>query len=177
MSGGARLSDAEVEARARRITVVGFDVDGVCTDGKLYYGAQGEALHAFHARDGMGIVKARLAGLTLVAISGRSSANVAARLGELKVPFIRQGIWDKAATLDTVLSEVGAAWEQVAFVGDDINDVPCLRRAALAVAVPDAAADVLPFAHLVTAAAGGRGALREVLERVLKAQGKWTIPE
>jgi len=165
----------EVLARAKRVRLVGFDVDGVCTDGKLYYGASGEMMHAFHARDGLGIVRARQSGLVLAAITGRVSRNVEARLSELRVPHIVQGAARKEEALGAILTRLAIGWSEVAFIGDDVNDVPCLRRAGLAVCVPDAADDVPAHVHLVTERKGGEGALRELLELVLKAQGGWRI--
>jgi 3-deoxy-D-manno-octulosonate 8-phosphate phosphatase (KDO 8-P phosphatase) len=165
----------DLASRAQRIKVIGFDVDGVCTDGRIWYGPDGEALHAFHTRDGLGIVLARKAGVVLVAVTGRNSPNVAARLTELKVPHILQGVAKKAETFGRVLAEIGATWEEAAFIGDDINDVPCLRRAGLAACVPDAADGVAEFAHVVTRRRGGEGALRELIEIVLRAQGRWNI--
>ncbi len=168
------LGAADIDARAKRIKVLAFDVDGVCTDGRLYYSPDGCALHAFHARDGLGLVRARLAGLVCAAISGRASRNVDARLGELKVPYIRQGITHKDRELQTILSEVGATLDEVCFVGDDVNDLCCLRVVGLAVAPADADPAVLQAVHLVAARPGGHGVLREVVERILRAQGRWS---
>lgn len=169
------IEAAELSSRAQRIRVIGFDVDGVCTDARLYYGASGEMMHAFSSRDGLGIVLARKAGLVLAAISGRTSASVAARMGELKVPHILQGVGKKADALGGVLAQVGASWEQAAFIGDDVNDVPCLKRVGLAACVPDAADGVSDFAHVVVRRRGGEGALRELIEIVLRAQGRWSV--
>lgn len=163
----------DLAARAQKIRVLAFDVDGVCTDGKLYYGEQGEVLHAFFARDGLGMGIARAAGLVLVAVSGRVSKHVDARLRELKVPHIVQGARRKDEELERVLQELGIRWDETAFIGDDINDIPPMRRAGLAACVPDAADDVATEAHYVTRRPGGRGALRELIELVLKAQGRW----
>jgi 3-deoxy-D-manno-octulosonate 8-phosphate phosphatase (KDO 8-P phosphatase) len=165
----------DLVSRAQRVRVLGFDVDGVCTDGRIWYGAAGEAYHAFNTRDGLGIVLARNAGLTLVAVTGRSSPNVQARLGELKVTHILQGVPRKAEAFGRVLAELGVGWEEAAFIGDDINDVPCLRRAGLAACVPDAADGVADLVHVVTRRRGGEGALRELIEIVLRAQGRWAI--
>jgi 3-deoxy-D-manno-octulosonate 8-phosphate phosphatase (KDO 8-P phosphatase) len=164
------LHEDDIKIRARRIKVFAFDVDGVCTDGRLYYGPAGEALHAFFARDGLGIVMARQAGLVLAAISGRRSASVHARLSELKVPHILQGIDDKAAALSALLESCGASWDETAFVGDDVNDLPCLTRVGLSFAVADAVPSVAAQVHLVTRSGGGRGGLREALDLVLHAQ-------
>jgi 3-deoxy-D-manno-octulosonate 8-phosphate phosphatase (KDO 8-P phosphatase) len=170
-----RLPLDEVTARARRVRVLAFDVDGVCTDGRLFYGPDGCALHAFHARDGLGLVRAREAGVICAAISGRASRNVDARLGELKVPFIRQGIVDKAGELQRILAELGAGIEEACFVGDDVNDLPVMRIVGLSVAPADAEPAVLAEAMTVTQRVGGSGVLREVVELVLGAQGRWQI--
>jgi len=170
-----RLTLDEVAARARRVRVLAFDVDGVCTDGRLFYGPDGCALHAFHARDGLGLVRAREAGLVCAAISGRASRNVDARLGELKVPFIRQGIADKASELQKILAELGASVDEACFVGDDVNDLPVMRIVGLSVAPADAEPGVLAEAMAVTQRVGGSGVLREVVELILGAQGRWQI--
>ena len=169
------IETEDLSTRAARIRVIGFDVDGVCTDGSLYYGPEGEALHAFCARDGLGIALARKAGLILVAVSGRKSKNVEARLTELKVPHILQGVWKKDDALGEVLAEVGAQWNETAFIGDDVNDVPAMKKAGLAACVPDAADGVADFAHVVVRRRGGEGALRELIEIVLRSQGRWSV--
>lgn len=170
---GPRVPLAELTARAAAIKVVAFDVDGVLTDGKLYYGPTGEMLHAFQARDGLGIVRARIAGLVLVAVTGRMSKNVQARLSELKIPHVLQGIGKKDAALEEVLAQEGATLQECAFIGDDVNDVCCMQKVRLAACVPDCADGVAPHVHYVTKRKGGEGALRELIEIVLKAQGKW----
>jgi 3-deoxy-D-manno-octulosonate 8-phosphate phosphatase (KDO 8-P phosphatase) len=170
---GPRVPLDELAARARDVKVVAFDVDGVLTDGRLYYGPDGELMHAFQARDGLGMVRARLAGLVLVAVTGRVSKNVDARLRELKVQHVVQGARQKDEELQAVLDKEGASFAQAAFVGDDVNDVCCFAKVRLAACVPDSADDVAPHVHYVTRRKGGEGALREVIELVLKAQGRW----
>lgn len=167
----------DVAARAARIQVIAFDVDGVLTDGRLFYGPSGCALHAFHARDGLGLVRARLAGLKLVAISGRSSENVTARLSELKVDVIRQGISAKARELKAILDEFGVDAAACAYVGDDVNDLGALGVVGLACAPADAVDDVKAAVHVVCARRGGEGVLREVVELILRAQGRWVAGE
>ena len=159
--------------KAQKIKLIAFDVDGVCTDGRFYYGPQGEALHAFHARDGMGLVLARQQGIPTAAISGRNSKNVEARLSELKVPHIHQGISDKLTVLDTLRTHYDLQWEEVAFVGDDVNDIILLQKVGLATVVADAAYDVERHADLILSARGGHGALRELVEGILRCQKKW----
>jgi 3-deoxy-D-manno-octulosonate 8-phosphate phosphatase (KDO 8-P phosphatase) len=168
------IEGVDLATRAQRVRVIGFDVDGVCTDSRLYYGASGELMHAFSTRDGLGIVLARKAGLVLAAVSGRTSAAVTARLSELKVPHILQGVSKKADAFGGVLKEVGATWEEAAFIGDDINDVPCMKKVGLAACVPDAADGVSDFVHVIVRRRGGDGALRELIEIVLRAQGRWS---
>lgn len=165
---------AAIEARAAKIKVLAFDVDGVCTDGRLYYGPQGCALHAFSARDGLGLVRARLAGLTTCAISGRASDNVTARLSELRVPYIRQGVVDKARELTSILDEVGATMEEVCYVGDDVNDLALLRLVGLSAAVADGEPCLFRDVHLITRRGGGQGVLRELAELILRARGQWS---
>jgi 3-deoxy-D-manno-octulosonate 8-phosphate phosphatase (KDO 8-P phosphatase) len=177
----AALSLDELDERAKKIRVLAFDVDGVATDGRLFYGSVpggvGCAFHAFHARDGLGLVRAREAGLVLAAISGRSSPNVEARLSELKVPHIRQGVWKKAAELKAILDGAGADWGACCFVGDDVNDLPCLRRAGLAAAPRDAVKEVRDAVHWVSDYDGGHGVLRDLVEVILRAQGKWSTDD
>lgn len=170
---GPRVPHDDLVARAQDVRLVAFDVDGVCTDGKLYYGPQGEALHAFQARDGLGIVRARLSGLTLVAITGRVSKNVDARLRELKVPHVLQGVAKKDDALEALLAAEGATFAQTAYIGDDVNDVACLQKARLSATVPDCADGVAEHVHYVTRRRGGEGALRELIELVLRAQARW----
>ena len=163
----------ELAAKAAQIQLVAFDVDGVCTDGRLYYGDDGEALHAFHARDGMGLVLARQQGLPTAAISGRRSGHVQSRLSELKVPHILQGIQDKPAHLENLKAQYGCEWQHVAYVGDDVNDIGLLQKVGLGAAVADAAYGVADCAHFSLQTVGGRGALRELLEGILRVQAKW----
>jgi len=163
----------DVLARARRVKLLAFDVDGVCTDGRLFYGPDGCALHAFHARDGLGLVLARGAGVVCAAVSGRTSPNVLARLSELKVPYVRQGVAQKDEEVTALAALVGVGLDECCFVGDDVNDLPAMRIVGLGVAVSDAEVDVVDGAHFVTRRAGGHGAIRELVEVILRSQGKW----
>ena len=159
--------------KAQKIRLVAFDVDGVCTDGRFYYGPNGEALHAFHARDGMGLVLARQQNIPTAAISGRDSQNVQARLSELKVPHIHQGISDKLAVLDALRIKYELEWDEIAFVGDDVNDIVLLKKVGLSAVVADAAYGVGTHATFTLSSRGGHGALRELLEGILRCQEKW----
>jgi 3-deoxy-D-manno-octulosonate 8-phosphate phosphatase (KDO 8-P phosphatase) len=168
---GGIAPDVLVRARAVRLLIL--DVDGVLTDGRLLYGTGGIELKAFDARDGHGIVLFHEAGRRTAIITGRSSDVVGRRAAELGIADVVQGTRDKLASYREVLGRHGLADAQVACVGDDVNDLPLLLRAGLAVTVPGAAPEAKAAAHYVTRRAGGRGAVREVLELILKSQGLW----
>jgi 3-deoxy-D-manno-octulosonate 8-phosphate phosphatase (KDO 8-P phosphatase) len=154
----------------RRIQLLVLDVDGVLTDGRLFYGAKGEALKAFHVRDGHGIKQVSAAGITVAIISGRKSPAVAKRARELGIRHVMQGASDKLAALTRLLKARKVALEHCACVGDDTPDAPILQVAGLAIAVADAHADALAAAHLVTSRPGGHGAVREVCDWLLDAR-------
>lgn len=151
----------------RRIRVVAFDVDGTLTDGSIYLGADGEALKRFCARDGMGMVLARRAGLVVGLISGRASAITRRRAAELELDFCYDGAHDKVAVLEAELTSRGYTWKDAAFMGDDINDVPVLQRVALAAVPADADVSAAAVAQYRSRCNGGRGAAREWLDRWL----------
>ncbi len=159
--------------RLRRVRLVLMDVDGVLTDGRLYLFSDGTEARAFHVRDGHGIRMGQGAGLDFGILSGRSSPVVAARAEELGFAEVHQGVGDKAARLQEILARRGSPDAAVCYVGDDLVDVPVLRQAGLAVAPADADGAARAAAHWVTAASGGHGAVREVVEAILRAQGTW----
>jgi 3-deoxy-D-manno-octulosonate 8-phosphate phosphatase (KDO 8-P phosphatase) len=175
------------QARARKIKLLLFDVDGVLTDGKLYFlpdreksqgsselSAQGSIeFKGFHAHDGVAISLARLGGLRTGLITKRFSETVALRARDLKLEFVRQGSHDKGAAFQEIVHEAGLHPDEAAFVGDDIVDLPAMRLAGLAVAVANARIDVKEEAHFTTPRVGGDGALRDAVELILKAQGNW----
>jgi 3-deoxy-D-manno-octulosonate 8-phosphate phosphatase (KDO 8-P phosphatase) len=176
------------EARARKIKLLLFDVDGVLTDGKLFFipnagqasqshpelSAQGSIeFKGFHAHDGVAISLARVGGLRTGLITKRFSETVALRARDLKLEFVRQGIQNKRAAFEEIAKEAGLGLQQAAFVGDDVVDLPAMRAGGLAVAVKNARAEVKKEAHYVTPHAGGEGALRDAVEFILEAQGKW----
>jgi len=165
----------DVLTRARRVRAVVLDVDGVLTDGSLYYGTRGESLKRFAARDGFGIKAAQAQGLHVAVLSGRVAAPLASRLADLGVEpeLVIQGSRDKSADLDRLAATLGLDPEEMAVVGDDIPDLPALRRAGLAACPADAVPEVRRVCHLVCRASGGNGAVREVIETVLRAQGRW----
>lgn len=171
MSGVRRKAARVGTAVAKGLRLLVLDCDGVLTDGALYFGARGEALKVFHVRDGHGIKQLQAAGITVAVISGRRSAALARRCRELGISHVQQGVADKSASLDHLLTRLRLTDAQVACVGDDTPDVPLLRRAAVAVAVADAHADARDAAHWCTTLPGGRGAVREVCDALLAARG------
>ena len=157
--------------RAQSVRVVFLDVDGVLTDGGLYFSEAGETLKRFHTLDGHGMKLLQRAGITPAVISGRDSTPLRARLSALGVTHMRLGTEDKQPAAETLLAELGLDWSAAAAMGDDWPDLPMLRRAALACAPPDAHAEVLSVAHHVTRRPGGAGAVRELCDLLLIAQG------
>ncbi|MEQ9500541.1 MAG: HAD hydrolase family protein [Deltaproteobacteria bacterium] len=166
---------AEVEERARRVKALFMDVDGVLTDGRVQYLADGSELKSFHVRDGLGIKLMRIADCRVAFISGRSSPAVQRRGEELGVDAMFLGIEDKSGAYDALLEQFGITEDEVAYVGDDLPDLDVLRRSGLSFAVADAAPEVRSAAHVVLRTSGGQGAVREACERILKAKGAWRI--
>jgi 3-deoxy-D-manno-octulosonate 8-phosphate phosphatase (KDO 8-P phosphatase) len=156
--------------RANDVRLLVLDVDGVLTDGRLYFTARGEEMKCFHVRDGAGIVQLLRADLQVAVISGRDSRAVERRMNELGVTWVRQGIVDKLAALRELLDIVGLTTHQVACMGDDLADVPLLEAARLAVTVADAHPSAKSRAHFITQALGGHGAVREVCDLILESQ-------
>lgn len=169
------LSPDELSRRARRIRVILTDCDGVLTDGRLYYAGDScaEPFKVFHIHDGLGLRLAARAGLKIGIISGRESRALIARGRELGVHHLYCGSDEKLVAYKRILLDEGASEAEVAYIGDDLPDLPLLTCVGLAVAVADAVEEVRTAAHYVTARAGGTGAVREVVELILKAQGLW----
>jgi 3-deoxy-D-manno-octulosonate 8-phosphate phosphatase (KDO 8-P phosphatase) len=163
----------DILERARRVRMLILDCDGVLTDGRIIMLPDGDETKVFDVKDGHAIVMMHRAGIKSGIISGRRSSVVRARAKELGIAHVHEMAWVKTGAYEQILAEEGLAGEAVCYVGDDVVDIPLLRRAGLAVAVADAVAEVKQAAHLVTARAGGRGAVREVIELILRAQGKW----
>jgi 3-deoxy-D-manno-octulosonate 8-phosphate phosphatase (KDO 8-P phosphatase) len=168
------------QARARKIKLLLFDVDGVLTDGKLFFlplPAESQTsrieFKGFHAHDGASISLARLGGIRTGLITKRISETVSLRARDLKLEFVYQGVDDKRTCFDEVVKKAGLKPEEAAFVGDDVIDLPAMRAGGLAIAVKNARAEVKNEAHYVTPHAGGDGALRDAVEFILKAQSKW----
>ena len=162
-----------VERRASRIKLLIMDCDGVLTDGRLMLLDNNDEQKWFSARDGLGLELWRRAGWKAAIVSGRSSRAVERRSRELGIEYVRQGSDDKEKVFEQILDDAKVTDDEVAFIGDDLVDIPLMRRCELAIAVGDAASEVQRVAHYVTAARGGYGAVREAIELILKAQGRW----
>jgi len=163
----------EVLLRAQQVRVVFFDVDGVLTDGGLYFSETGESLKRFNTLDGHGIKLLQRAGITPAVVTGRDSAALRLRLQALGVQHTRFGTEDKRPAAESILQSLGLDWTQAAAMGDDWPDLPMLRRCVLAVAPPGAHVEVLAVAHHSTRAAGGQGAVREMCDLLLAASGHY----
>lgn len=177
MKHNRRLISSRIKARARRIRVVLMDVDGVLTDGRILLCADQDGdmsdIKAFHAHDGVGLELAKLAGLVRGVISGRYSPATAQRALELGLDFALHGQRNKLSAYEEILAQTGAADAEVCYIGDDLPDVPLLMRVGLAVSVPNASTEARKAAHYITSCPGGQGAVREVIELILKAKGRW----
>ena len=156
---------------ARNIRLLIMDVDGVLTDGRIYYNAQGEESKSFYVQDGLGLKLLQTTDIKLAIISGRADRCVEHRASALGIDYYYAGVRDKKVALDELLAETGLTAKQCAFIGDDLIDLPILRRVGLAVTVPDASALVRQHSHYVTGSPGGHGAVREVAELIMQAQG------
>src|SRR5580704_11457270 len=175
-SDRARMPPA-VAARAKIIRVLLMDVDGVLTDGRIWLLSRSDGtaseIKGFSAYDGAGLKLARAAGLRTGLITGRESSAVAQRARECEIEFVYQHRARKLGALEEILQTTGASANEVAYVGDDLPDIAVMERVGLAVAVANAAPEVKRAAHFVTSRSGGEGAVREVIELIVKAQGKW----
>lgn len=179
-SGGAQAPDVTTDAvkmRAARIRLILMDCDGVLTDGKMYYfpDASGKAVEfkGFNSHDGLGFHILNRHGIKSGVISGLDSPALTERARILKITYVYQGRLAKESAWEEILEHAQLTEEETAFIGDDFSDVPLLRRAGLACAVANAREEVKNVCHLVTRARGGEGAVREVIEIILKAQGLW----
>lgn len=159
--------------RGQKIKLIVLDVDGVLTSGELIFGTQGELMKKFHAQDGLGIALAHNAGIKTAIITGRKSPMVELRSAELKIADVYQGKMSKIEALQELMTKYNLTLEEIAYVGDDLNDLLILTRVGLPCAVANAAPEVKEHALLITKQSGGNGAVREVMEYILKAQGKW----
>lgn len=156
------------------IRCVVFDVDGVLTDGRLFYGRRAEPLRAFHVHDGFAIHWLERLGISAVILTGKSSVAVEARAAEIGVPHVIQGSRDKLADLKALLRKLELELEQVAMIADDLPDLPVLQTCGYPIAVANAVPEVKAVARYVTEKPGGDGAVREALEHLLRADGRWS---
>ncbi len=166
-------SKAELLLELQQIRLLAMDVDGVLTDGSLNIGAEGELFKAFNAKDGMGISLAMRNGLEIALITGRRSEIIHRRAEELGITLLYEGVKDKALQLKQIAAERGISLDEIAYMGDDLNDLPAMVQAGISFAPADAAKDVLKAVNAVASCNGGRGAVREIIELILEAQGKW----
>lgn len=163
----------DCKIRAQKIKLLILDVDGVMTNGEIIFSRDGDAMKVFNPTDGLGLSIAQRAGIRVAIITGRQSDMVRLRAMELKIPDIYQGFIDKLQAFAELQDKYGITAAEIAYVGDDLNDLPVLMRAGLACAPANAVEDVKNRVHYVCRREGGRGAVREIVEMILKVQGKW----
>jgi len=161
----------DILQKAAQVELVIFDVDGVLTDGRLFYGDDGQEYKAFHSRDGHGMKMLRASGVEIAIITGRTSKVVAHRMANLGIEHVYQGKAEKLPVFEALIERLGVGAERVAYVGDDVVDLPIMRRVGLAVAVADAHPLVLQHAHWHTPHGGGLGAARDICELIMEAHG------
>ena len=160
-------------ARALRIKLIVMDVDGTLTDGTLFVLPDGEEVKSYNVRDGLGILLAHLVGFKTAIITGKTSRALEKRAANLRIDELHQGILDKKPVLDAILAKHGLAADEAAYIGDDLGDLAVIKSVGLAGAVADAHPEIKNNCHFISGQAGGRGAVREFIEFILGAQGKW----
>ena len=163
----------DILERAARVRLVIFDVDGVLTDGSLYLGDDGQEYKAFHSRDGHGMKMLQAAGVEIGIITGRSSEVVRLRMASLGIEQVYQGQLDKRVAYERMKADLGLTDSEVAYVGDDVNDLPVFAQVGLSAAPADAPLEVRSEAVMSLSANGGRGCVREFVEAILRARGQW----
>ncbi len=173
MSGNDMNPSMSIEERARAVRMIVFDVDGVLTDGSLFYDDRGDEYKAFNSRDGHGIKMLRASGVETGIITGRTSQIVLHRARNLGIVHIFQGAEDKLEAFRELLASTGLEPAQIAYMGDDLVDLPVMNRCGLALTVPDAPMEVKARCQVVTTAGAGLGAAREACEMIMRAQGTW----
>ena len=167
------MTDSELQSRAARIKLFLMDCDGVLTDARIWVQENGEDQKAFNTKDGLGLEILHRAGLKSGVISGRVSSALTRRAQKLGMSYVRQGCEDKQQAFAEIVADAGLTNAEVAFAGDDLNDVPLMLKSGLAIAVADAVIETREHAHYITQARGGHGAVREAIELILKSQGRW----
>ena len=169
------LGEERLTASLQKIKLLALDVDGVLTDGTIYISPAGEVFKGFNAKDGMGISCALRSGLQIAVITGRQSPIVQRRCEELGITLLQQGVKDKRLALQQMAQELGLVREEIAYMGDDLNDIPAFKASGLNLVPADAAMEVLAVADIITKASGGRGAVREAITMILAAQDNWNV--
>lgn len=167
------MTNPAIIERAKKVKLLIVDIDGVMTDGRIIYSVYGDELKFFDVQDGLGISLLLRAGIKSVIITAKKSRIVKMRAKDLRVAKAYQGHMDKLIPFEKTLRRFRVKPEEVCFIGDDLIDIPILRRVGFAIAVPNAMEEVKASAHHITVKAGGRGAVREICDFILKAQGKW----
>lgn len=165
------LTDADIAERAAHIKLLIFDVDGVLTDGSLYLDDEGHEIKAFFSLDGHGIKMLKKSGVEIAIITGRTSNLMSVRAKNLNIDHLHQGAEDKLEAFLALSAKLGMSSEQIAVMGDDVVDLPMMRRSGLSICVPAAPESVRQYSHYVTRLPGGKGAAREVCELIMRAQG------
>lgn len=169
------LSTESLTASLQKIKLLALDVDGVLTDGSIYISPAGEVFKGFNAKDGMGISCALRSGLQIAVITGRQSPIVERRCEELGITLLQQGVKDKRLALQQMAQQMGLVREDIAYMGDDLNDIPAFKASGLNLVPADAAIEVMAVADIITKASGGRGAVREAITMILAAQDNWNV--
>ncbi len=160
--------------KAKKISLLISDVDGVLTDGKLYYGpGMSGHMKAFHVRDGLAVKMAQAAGIHIAFVSAKESSVLHKRADELGVDFCMDGVKDKMARVGGICDTLHVSWDETAAIGDDLVDMPILRKAGFSATVPEAPEDIRAIVDLVTTHPGGNGAFRELVEFLIRSHGKW----
>jgi len=173
MTGAAKKAETALRRKLKKVRMLLLDVDGVLTDGGIFLGGDGQELKRFHVQDGLGIRMIRLGGIKVGIITGRRSEAVTVRAQELHVDALYQGVADKLDAFNRILESYDIQDEEICYVGDDLSDLPVMKRSGVAVAVKNARTEVKRVSDYITRNSGGEGAVREVVEIILKAQGKW----
>ena len=169
------LSTESLTASLQKIKLLALDVDGVLTDGSIYISPAGEVFKGFNAKDGMGISCALRSGLQIAVITGRQSPIVERRCEELGITLLQQGVKDKRLALQQMAQQLGLVREEIAYMGDDLNDIPAFKASGLNLVPADAAIEVMAVADIITKTSGGRGAVREAITMILAAQDNWNV--
>lgn len=164
--------DSAIQARLRAVRLMAFDVDGVLTDGALYYGESGEIMKRFHALDGHGLRLLSESGVVVALVTGRTGPIVARRAAELGISEVHQGVRDKGEALTHLAQRLGISLDQIGFMGDDVIDLPAMQRAGFAASVADAPDYIIRAAHWVSTKPGGHGAVRQCCDLLLAAHGQ-----